>query len=312
MAVHVILGKGPIGSQTATELAGMGHRVRVLSRSGGTSTDAVEHRAVDAGDAPALRAATADADVIYNCANPAGYHLWAQEWPRMASALLDAAESAGAVLVTMSCLYGYGPAHRHMTEETPLEAVGHKGRIRAGMWKEALRRHEAGRVRVTEARASDFFGPYALASAVFGERVVPRIMAGKGIQAIGDPDAPHTWTYTPDVARTLAVLGTDERAWGRAWHVPSGPALSQREFAREFARVAGVPEVKVGRLPWWVMINLVGAVAPAMRGFKETRHQWDLPFEMDSTAFTDEFGVKATDLDEAIATTIEWWRGRTA
>ena len=54
MALHVIVGKGPVGSTTAEELVARGHSVRVLSRSGGDSTDAVEHRRVDAADAGAL------------------------------------------------------------------------------------------------------------------------------------------------------------------------------------------------------------------------------------------------------------------
>ncbi|MEV0650888.1 NAD-dependent epimerase/dehydratase family protein [Phytomonospora sp. NPDC050363] len=310
MSTHVILGKGPVGSTTARMLAERGETVRVLSRSGGRDADGVTHLAVDAGDAEALRRATADADVLYNCANPAGYHLWEQEWPRMAGALLDAAESAGAVLVTMSCLYGYGPGARVMTEDTPLAAEGVKGRLRAQMWNEALARHRAGRLRVTEARASDFFGPGPTANAVIGERVVPRVLRGKSVSLFGDPDAPHSFSYMPDIARTLVRLGTDERAWGKAWHVPSAPALSQRAMVEAIARVAGVPMVKVSKLPWFVLINLLGTVQPAMRGFTETRHQWDLPFEMDSGRYTVTFGETATDLDEALAETIAWWRGK--
>jgi glycine/D-amino acid oxidase-like deaminating enzyme len=34
MALHVIVGKGPVGSTTAEELLARGHSVRVLSRSG--------------------------------------------------------------------------------------------------------------------------------------------------------------------------------------------------------------------------------------------------------------------------------------
>src|SRR5690348_4307439 len=54
MALHVIVGKGPVGSTTAEELVARGHEVRVLSRSGGRSTAAIEHRQVDATDAGAL------------------------------------------------------------------------------------------------------------------------------------------------------------------------------------------------------------------------------------------------------------------
>src|SRR5829696_7278288 len=76
MALHVIVGKGAVGTTTAQELAARGHRVRVLSRSGGTSTGAVEHRKVDATDADALTAATRGAAALYNAVNPA-YHRWA-------------------------------------------------------------------------------------------------------------------------------------------------------------------------------------------------------------------------------------------
>ena len=84
MALHVIVGKGPVGTTTAEELVARGHAVRVLSRSGGTSTDAVEHRQVDAADATALTAAAAGADVLYNAVNPA-YDRWATDWPPVAS-----------------------------------------------------------------------------------------------------------------------------------------------------------------------------------------------------------------------------------
>ena len=53
MALHVLVGKGPVGSTTAAELVARGHEVRILSRSGGVSTSDVEHRQVDATDAGA-------------------------------------------------------------------------------------------------------------------------------------------------------------------------------------------------------------------------------------------------------------------
>src|SRR5215207_3215226 len=97
MALHVIVGKGAVGTTTAEELVRRGHTVRILSRSGGVSTDAVEHRQADASDAESLATATAGATAIYNAVNPA-YHRWRTDWPPVAAALLTAAERAGAVL----------------------------------------------------------------------------------------------------------------------------------------------------------------------------------------------------------------------
>ncbi|GAG43729.1 unnamed protein product, partial [marine sediment metagenome] len=122
------------------------HRVRVLSRSGATSTDRVEHRRVDAADAAAVTDATTGAAALYNAVNPA-YHRWTTDWPPVAAALLAAAERTGAVLVAMSNLYVYGRPTGPMTPESPLAATDAKGRVRVAMWREALAAHEAGRIR---------------------------------------------------------------------------------------------------------------------------------------------------------------------
>jgi nucleoside-diphosphate-sugar epimerase len=312
--LHVVAGKGPVGSSTADLLAAAGHRVRVLSRSGGPSVASrdrrgpIEHVAVDASDRDAVLAATEGADVVYNCLNPE-YHRWATDWPPMATALLDAAEAHDAVLVTMSNLYGYGPVDRPLTEDLPLAARGTKGRVRARMWEQALQRHRDGRVRVTEARASDFWGPGVTDGGYLGERAVPRILAGRKVQVIGSPDQPHTWTYIPDVARTLVVLGSDERAWGRAWHVPSPAPMTIRRMVGALCAAAGVTDVGVSTLPWTIVLA-GGVVVPFLRELRETRHQWDRPFVMDSSGAADTFGLEPTPTEAAAAATVAWWRAR--
>jgi hypothetical protein len=128
--------------------------VLVLSRTGGRSTGQLEYRAVDAADGEALTAAAAGAAAVYNAVNPA-YHRWATDRPPVAEALLTTAERSGAVLVTMGNLYGYG---RPTGPMTPLAVTDTRGRVRARMWTDALAAHEAGRVRVAEARAADVVG----------------------------------------------------------------------------------------------------------------------------------------------------------
>ena len=307
--LHVILGKGPVGSATAALLTSRGDKVRVLSRSGGPADAAVEHVAVDAADAAALSAACEGADVIYNCANPVDYHRWAELWPPMAHALLDAAEHSGAVLATVSNLYGYGRVDRPITADTPLSAEGAKGRVRVQMWDEALDRHRDGRVRVVEVRAADFYGPGITDGGHLGERVVPKLLAGKGVQVLGNPDVAHSFTYVPDVARALVRVGGDERAWGRAWPVPTAPAVTQRQMIQLLCDAAGVEPVRVSRIPW-TALRLAGVVMPMMREMFETRHQLDGPFVLDSSAFTATFGDEATPLEEGAGATIAWWRDR--
>jgi nucleoside-diphosphate-sugar epimerase len=301
MALHVIVGKGPVGMTTAEELVRRGHDVRVLSRSGGSSTDTVEHRRVDAADADAVTAAAQGAAALYNAVNPA-YHRWATDWPPVAAALLTAAERTGAVLVTMSNLYGYGRPSGPMTPQSPLAATDVKGRVRIRMWTDALAAHEAGRVRVTEARAADFFGPQVPAAHSHLGRQMASLRAGRRAWVIGDPDAPRTWAYLPDVAATLATLGTDERALGRAWHVPSAAPRSQREALGDLAAAMSVPAVPVSGVPWPVL-RAVGVVVPMMREVVAVRHQFDQEYVIDARETTETFGLEPTPWHEALAAT---------
>jgi nucleoside-diphosphate-sugar epimerase len=306
MALHVIVGKGPVGTTTADLLAARGHRVRVLSRSGGTSTDAVEHRRVDATDADALAAAADGAAALYNAVNPA-YHRWATDWPPVATALLTAAERTGAVLVTMSNLYVYGAPTGPMSPGSPLAATDRKGRVRIAMWREALAAHEAGRVRMTEARAADFVGPQVPAEHSHLVRQLPALRRGRRAWVVGDPDVLRSWAYLPDVAATLATLGTDERSLGRAWHVPSAPPRSQRQALADLAAALSSPAhparpVRVSRIPWSVLRG-IGLVSPMMREIVDVRHQFDREYVIDASATTATFGLAPTPWDEVVAAT---------
>ncbi len=303
MGRHVVVGKGPVGSTLAELLRERGEDIVVLSRSGGDGS-----RVVDATDAQSLAEAARGADAIYNCANPA-YTRWARDWPPIATALLDAAERTGAVLVTTSNLYGYGEVDRPMTEDMPLAATGVKGRVRAQMWEQALARHRAGRVRVAEARASDFVGPAITDGGLLGSRVVPRVLAGKPVRVLGDPDVPHSWTSVVDVARVLTTLGSDPRGWGQAWHVPTAPPVSARDAVSGLCRAAGVEPVTVRALPGGVL-RAVGLVVPTLRELRETDHQRVRPFVLDSTAWTRTFEDEPTPLDQTWDQTVAWWQRR--
>jgi nucleoside-diphosphate-sugar epimerase len=298
MGNHVIVGAGPVGTATAVALVQLGHEVTVVTRSGsGPEHPGVRRVPADASDPIVLARITAGADVLYNCANPP-YHRWSELWPPLAASLLSAASGSEAGLVIMGNLYGYGPLDHPMTEDDQLVATGTKGRVRAAMWSDVLAAHRAGRVRVTEARASDFFGPGVVETSFFG-RNVAALLAEKRIYTVGDPDVPHSWTYVPDVGRALAVLGTDGRAWGRPWHVPTAPPRSQREMAASFCEAAGLPAPRLSAVPGTVLWA-AGVFSPQMREMRETRYQFDRPFVLDSSAFTATFGLDATPTDEGL------------
>ncbi|MEU9147700.1 NAD-dependent epimerase/dehydratase family protein [Streptomyces sp. NPDC048349] len=310
MSFHVVVGFGPAGAATARLLAEQGHEVRVVTTSGRSPEPGIEHVACDAADPERLIEATKGAAALYGCAAPP-YHRWAGQWPALASSLCAAAEATGAVLVMLGNLYGYGPVDGPLTEGLPLAATGPKGRVRAAAWEQARALHEQGRIRAVEVRASDFFGPGVTEGGHLAARVVPPLLRGKPVSVLGDPDAPHSWTYLPDVARVLAEVAGEERAWGRPWHVPTEPALSVREMVGRLAVEAGTGPVAVRRLPPAVL-GVASLFSPLLRELKEIRYQFDRPFVVDSSAYEAAFEVRATPLDAQVEATVAWWRERVA
>lgn len=203
------------------------------------------------------------------------------------------AEATAAVLVMLGNLYGYGPVDGPLTEELPLAATGPKGRVRAAAWEQARTLHEQGRIRAVELRASDFFGPGVTDGGHLAARVVPPLLRGKPVSTLGNPDAAHSWTYLPDVARALVEVAGEERAWGRPWHVPTGRAQSVREMVDRLAAQAGTGPATVRRIPPAVL-GVASLFSPLIRELKEIRYQFDRPFVVDSSAYEAAFAVRAT------------------
>ncbi|MGW5193620.1 NAD-dependent epimerase/dehydratase family protein [Kribbella sp. NPDC004138] len=300
MSLQIVVGAGPVGTATARLLAERGDQVRVITRSG-SGPEGVERIAADATDADVLARHAEGASTVYSCAGPP-YHRWPTDWPPLGAALVKAAEASGAVLVTTGNLYGYGAVDRPMTEDMPLRPNSVKGQVRAKLWTDALEAHRAGRIRTAEVRGSDYLGAGALTT--FSVMVLPKVVAGKRASVPADLDAPHTWTYVGDVARTLIAVGDDEHAWGRAWHVPSAEPVSVRALAARAADLAGAPPARIAAMPV-TALRLAGLFNPAARALVETQYQWRRPFVLDSTAATVAFSIKPTPVDDALRESVE-------
>ena len=297
---YLVVGTGAIGSLVAEMLAADEHTITTISRRGtGPKGPLITNVAGSANDAALLAKQAKDAAAIINCVNPP-YHRWPQEWPAIGAAHLSAAETSGAVLVTLSNLYAYGVPNGSLTTETPLRATYAKGKVRAQVWLDAKAAHDARKVRATEVRASDFIGPKAFSTIT---RLVPNILTGKSVQVLGSADAPHTWTYTVDVAKTLIECANNKVAWGRAWHVPSNPPRTQRGVINDLADAAAVKHVGVSVVPKPIL-RLLGIFSSTMRELPITLYQFEKSFVMDDTATRKELGLKPTPWSAVLKATV--------
>lgn len=305
---QLVVGAGPVGSTTALKLAELGHRVKVLTRSGnGPIHPNIKLVAGDANDCDILEQHLDGATALVNAANPP-YHRWPQDWPPIHAAMCTAAERTGALLVVMDNLYAFGSSTQMpMTESTPMNPVGRKGRVRAEMTQSLLQAHESGKLRAAIVRGSDFYGPGVIDSA-FGERFAPKVIAAKKVSLLGSLDVPHSISYIPDVAATIAAVITQNHSGGKTWLVPNAPAVTQRRIVEIFADAAG-SAARVTTVPRSI-ITLGGVFNPMARELREIWYQFAEPWVTDSSHTETVLGVRATSLTEGAAATIDFWRGR--
>ena len=218
--------------------------------------------------------------------------------------------SAGARLVVLDNLYAYGPPNgQRLVETMAANPTSAKSATRAAMTEELLAAHAAGQVEVVIGRASDYFGPGATRSAL-GDTVFGTALAGKAAQVMGDPDQPHSYSYTPDVARALIALGTAPDATGQVWHLPVAETRTIRQVVETIYGLAGhKPKIMAaGRMT----LRAIGLFKPEMREYLHTLYQFTDPWVVDDHKFRAAFGDLATPLDEALATTLAWYADRAA
>ena len=135
-------------------------------------------------------------------------------------------------------------------------------------------------------------------------------MTGRTAQVMGDPDQPHSFSFTPDVAAGLAVLGTAAGSVGEIWHLPVAEARPVRSLIEAVYRMAGHdPRVMAaGRNT----LRVLGIFKPELREYLHTLYQFTDPWVVDDGKFRAAFGDLATPLDEALATTFQWYAERAA
>jgi nucleoside-diphosphate-sugar epimerase len=194
-----------------------------------------------------------------------------------------------------------------ITEGLPYRPRGANGRTRADLATTLMEAHGNGLVRATIGRASDFFGPNVLVSQA-GERLFGAAVAGKPASVLGDPDAPHTYTFIDHFASALVTLGAQEEALGEVWHVPSAQTLSTREFVRlVFAELGREPRLRI--MPR-ALLTLLATVNPTLRAVREVAYQLEQPFVLDHSKFAGAFGAHPTPHNDAIRDTVAWHRTR--
>jgi nucleoside-diphosphate-sugar epimerase len=297
-----------VGQAVARELVQRGKTVKMVNRSGRKpdgAPDGVTMAAGDVFDVETAKKLAHGATHVYQCTNPP-YTQWPQQFPTLQANTLEAAANAGAKYIVTDNLYMYGNTNgQPLREDSPYLANTRKGKVRVAMAESAMAAHRSGKVRVAVARASDYYGPRATNSAA-GDRMFGFAVKGKAASVAGNLDLPHTYTYVDDFAKALVILGERDEALGQVWHAPNAETLTTRQFVTLIYEELGLPPKMSGMGK--MMMSIGGLFIPAAREVVEMMYEFEKPFVVDSSKFTQAFGVQGTPVREAIKTTVAWYK----
>ena len=152
-------------------------------------------------------------------------------------------------------------------------------------------------------RGADFYGPEVLLSLTHST-VTQRLKANQGPQWIGDPKKIHTFTYTPDAGKSVAMLGNTASAFNQTWHaLTSKERITGEQYVRMACEIKG-RSYKIQALPKFG-VRLVSLFVPVMREFVEMMYQYENDYIFDSTKFEKSFNLQATTYQDGIASTLK-------
>jgi nucleoside-diphosphate-sugar epimerase len=302
--VHTILGaRGVIGRELSHALSADSIPVRQVGREPKRLDPSDEVRAADLLDATATENALIGSDVAYLVAG-LKYDLavWQDQWPRIMRNVIAACSRQKCKLVFFDNVYAYGKVDGVMTEETPFNPTSKKGEVRAQIATTLLDAMKSGAVEGMIVRSADFYGPHAVQSLTHAV-VFERIRAGKTPQWVGNANALHTFSFTPDAGRASAKLAQSSAAYGQTWHVPtSKEPLTGADFVKLACTLSGRP-YKLQVAPRW-MLRLMGLFMPVLRENDEMMYQFEHDYRFDSSKIEKTFGLKATPYREGIEATL--------
>lgn len=304
--MQTILGAGgSIGVELARNLTDYTREIRLVNRNPKKVNETDQLHAADLTRREAIFEAVAGSSIVYVTVGfPYDKKVWKVLWVPFIRNVIDACSSHGCKLVFFDNIYALDPTGiPHITENVPMHPVSEKGKVRAEVDRLILEAVENGRIEAIIARSPDFFGPIKNTS-VLMTLVYDNYAKNKPAQWFCNADLPHSFGYTPELAKGTAMLGNAPDAFNQIWNLPvDSETLTGRQWASLFAREMNKKD-KIQVLPGWG-IRLLGLFIPVVGEFYEMRYQYSQPYFFDSSKFNQRFNYKPIDNLTAVRRTLE-------
>ncbi len=304
--VSILGAGGAIGSELVKELTARNEPIRLVSRSPKLFPGA-EALAADLSNLDDTVAAVSGSRVAFLLVGlKYDITVWRALWPRIMRNAIEAAKRANARLVFFDNVYMYGKVEGVMTEQTPFRPSSKKGEIRAQIATMLLDEMKTGNLTALIARSADFYGPRAR-TGIPNVLVFDKLAKGAKASWLVNDSVKHSFTFTPDAARSLVLLAESETAWNQTWHVPTAPdPPTGKQFIELVAQEFGTqPKYRVLTRP---MVWVAGWFDRTVRELYEMLYQYESDYIFDSTKFTKAFGFHPTSYAEGVHRTAQAYR----
>ena len=314
---YLVIGEGQIGREIVSAALGRGDTVTLFRRSSvagaesyaryGAGAESITRITGDVLDVDAVSDAAAGADAILACFHTDyDSRAWRRDLPGRERSVLDAAARADTPIVFPESMYGFVGGAQDLREGAEFSPREDKGRIRKELI-EARRAHPARTVSVV---ASDLIGPTGMTggAAVACATVLQPLAAGSRPFIPGDPNVPHSLTFTPDLARAMLVaadhadaLSTDGR--DGVVHAPTDTARTFAELVDVATDALGTKRYRMIAIPRMILRG-AGLVDRTMRELSALSDLWYRPCSLAPGILTTEYGLEPTGWEDAVRATL--------
>jgi len=300
--MQTILGSGgAIGTELAKALKAYTNNIRLVSRNPKKVNSTDELFPADVLNTNELQNAIKGSEVVYVCVGfNYSYKEWKEKWPKFIESLLSICISEHCKLVFFDNVYMYDRDFlAPMTEHTLINPISKKGKVRANITEMIMKKIKDNQIKALIARSADYYGPSIKNTSLLIETVFNPLSKNKAANWLANNNVKHSFTYTPDAGKAVALLGNTEKAYGQVWHLPTASnPMTGKEWVQSVAKeLKVVPNHKL--LPKF-MVRLIGLFMPIMKETVEMLYQYDRDYVFDSSKFETAFDFKPTSYENGI------------
>lgn len=220
--MHTILGaNGQIAREVSKELfKNYTQKIRQVSRNPEKVNTSDEIFSANLLNPQQTNDAVKGSEIVYLTVGlPLNTKIWQEQFPIIMHNVVAACERQKAKLAFFDNTYMYPQNAHPLTEETPFQPVGEKGKVRAEIAEFLLKAMLEKKIEAVICRAPEFYGKDKTQSFI-NTFLFNHIKENKKPQVMLNEKTLRTLIWTPDAAKAMILIASQSENYNQTWHLP--------------------------------------------------------------------------------------------